>query len=505
MRECPYAGEAGPQFYDHFRRAKADVVRHHMRKDIREAVGLGSPPAIFTTNNSEALNSVLKKQVGYKKTQWPEFVQEMKVLIDAQRNEIIRALSGRGRYRLSEGYRYLGVSMEEWNKMRPDQRKMVVQHFDSAQLVGSASCKLPSKVSQPASASFNQSTIRSTYQRDDDLNACVSTGDSSHNSDTCPSVKCLDISAEDSGIHTIPLITLQAIWNKAVSLLNGDNLVTPTPGSDRRARAVMSYHSDAPHIVRPKGNGQYVCDSNCPQWMSSKICSHTVAVAQLNNSLREFLDWFVSSSPQPNITALAMSGMPSGRGRKKNQVPRSRVKVRTAAPDTIVSSPHSLVASPVIQPPAAQLPSPATMPFAPVGQSNYPTPSVGFSLPPPSQAVSHYTAPANTNPFYLKFVTGNIRVCQGCRNALRRPDGAIPNPPYDLTVARAERRPFRDTSGNLITPKKEIAAHYHCRVECIKAAEPNFVPWSLHIPRDIYHQLGAFHREYLSMAFGLGV
>ena len=57
---------------------------------IRENVGLGSPPTIFTTNASESINSVLKKQVGYKKTQWPEFVKEMKQLVDAQRSEIIQ-------------------------------------------------------------------------------------------------------------------------------------------------------------------------------------------------------------------------------------------------------------------------------------------------------------------------------------------------------------------------------------------------------------------------------
>ena len=66
-RESPYAGQSGPRFYEYFKRDQADVVRHHMRKDIREAVGLGSPPSVFTTNASEAINSVLKKQMSFKK------------------------------------------------------------------------------------------------------------------------------------------------------------------------------------------------------------------------------------------------------------------------------------------------------------------------------------------------------------------------------------------------------------------------------------------------------
>ena len=63
--ELPYASSSGPRFYEYFNRIQADVVCHHMRKDIREAACLGSTPSIFTTNSSEAINSVLKKQVSY--------------------------------------------------------------------------------------------------------------------------------------------------------------------------------------------------------------------------------------------------------------------------------------------------------------------------------------------------------------------------------------------------------------------------------------------------------
>ena len=72
--------------------------------------------------------------------------------------------------------------------------------------------------------------------------------------------------------------------------------------------------------------------------------------------------------------------------------------------------------------------------------------------------------PPNCNPFYLKFKTGNIRMCQGCRHTLQLVDGTVPPPPNDLTIARAEIRPYRDSSGNLITPHKESAVHYHCHM-----------------------------------------
>ena len=90
---------------------------------------------------------------------------------------------------------------------------------------------------------------------------------------------------------------------------------------------------------------------------------------------------------------------------------------------------------------------------------------------PPSPVTwrSHNIAPRpspNCNPFYvqLKFITGNIRMCQGCQHTLRLVYGTVPPPPNDLTIARAEIRPYCDSSGNLITPLKESAVHYHCHM-----------------------------------------
>ena len=128
--------------------------------------------------------------------------------------------------------------------------------------------------------------------------------------------------------------------------------------------------------------------------------------------------------------------------------------------------------------------------------------SVAATSTPRSQSSS--ILPPNTNPFYLKFISGSIRMCQGCRSSLR-PGGSIPNPSYDLTVARAERHPYQNSSGVLVMPSKESTSHYHCCVQCIQSCNPNFVPGSLRIPADIYSQLNSVHREYLCGAFGLSV
>lgn len=48
------------------------------------------------------------------------------------------------------------------------------------------------------------------------------------------------------------------------------------------------------------------------------ICSHTVAAAEKNGDLL-FLEWLVQCAANPNISAVAMVGLPRGRGWKERR------------------------------------------------------------------------------------------------------------------------------------------------------------------------------------------
>ena len=117
----------------------------------------------------------------------------------------------------------------------------------------------------------------------------------------------------------------------------------------------------------------------------------------------------------------------------------------------------------------------------------------------------HLSAQPNTNPFYVKFIVGNMRVCQGCRGNLKRLDGSVPAPPFDLCAARAERRSFRDSNGILITPQKEQPSHYHLNLSCIRVVAPTFVTSSLVVPPDVRPKLNVVHKEYLHLVFNVTV
>ena len=54
--------------------------------------------------------------------------------------------------------------------------------------------------------------------------------------------------------------------------------------SDEKARLVKSSSSPQPHVVqmKPNNKGLYTCDSNCPMFKGFSLCSHVVAVAEVN-------------------------------------------------------------------------------------------------------------------------------------------------------------------------------------------------------------------------------
>jgi hypothetical protein len=189
-----------PSFFDYFNHHYATIISNTMLKDVRTAAGLGSPPSKFTTNASESLNAVIKRKVDYSETQWSLFNDRMKELVFEQRDEVIRAISGRGEYRLCKGYEYLQILPQEWAKMTPDQRKRHIKKFDAAALRIQTSHGSGSTQNETASTSCSLLS-----------EPCCSNTPLSHSINE----KYLSIPCEDSGIENLPFATLHSMWVKA--------------------------------------------------------------------------------------------------------------------------------------------------------------------------------------------------------------------------------------------------------------------------------------------------
>ena len=166
-REAPYAPLGGPRFFDYFNRYKSSAVCHSMRRDIRESVGLGSPPVPFTTNASESINALMKRKVNYKESEWPQFNAQMKEVVKQQHEEVVRALSGRGQFKLLPEYSHYSVSATKWAKMKPEQRREVVAKFSKASVKNTGSLSSQSALVSPASSVY-QASLHTPL-----INSCV--------------------------------------------------------------------------------------------------------------------------------------------------------------------------------------------------------------------------------------------------------------------------------------------------------------------------------------------
>ena len=122
----------------------------------------------------------------------------------------------------------------------------------------------------------------------------------------------------------IPVSCLEGIWTKASKLTTMDGALSPAPGQSSKARMVLSYSGKTPHMVVLRKGGDYSCDSSCPNWNSMGLCSHTVAVAQVNDELTQLIEAKGKKKKPLNVTNLLVTGMPKGRGRKGGVALRTR-------------------------------------------------------------------------------------------------------------------------------------------------------------------------------------
>ena len=276
----------------------------------------------------------------------------------------------------------------------------------------------------------------------------------------------------------VPLECLKGIWDKAEDLLNLPQGMSPAPGHPDTARMLLSRSGKRPHLVLPCRNTNFKCDSDCLNFKALNICSHTVAVAEANMSLAEFLAHFEKAKRKPNFTAVALHGNPAGSGRKGGAPPRKRKKLTTCTSTTRVdrlenTSPSANMSATTVGN-ASQVCSASTVnislssqagpsyayssPYTSVwpSLSSQAGPSYAYSSPytsspyydwghqpfiyPQSSSVPFgqqepYSSPnplsspamqappmAQENaPFNLHFISGNISKCAGCGNKYIKP------------------------------------------------------------------------------------
>ena len=351
--------------------------------------------------------------------------------------------------------------------------------------------------------------------------------------------------------YRITTATLKDIWAQANHLVSTPGFISLVPGQcdSSNNRMVASVTGGEPHYVSEK-KSRFFCDGKCPRFNTYKICQHVIAAAQSCGMLRGFCDWWKSLKSSTNIDSLAMIGIPKGAG-QKGGVPKRRRKniqlarepkkiLRTERIDsdlpcssksdqrllTLTGASHVAVDGAYTSATQTHREIPSSIyNYGSINQSfnphfsgnqlphqgisndgshvvnrNRSSPFIPQSLPQPTANNTSfpYFSPHGKQPFYLKMLTKQIRVCGGCRCGFNN-ETRIPDPPYNVCVAHEEPYTVSPQSGKAFTRKTVV--HYHMSPECIWLKEPFFNPSQIVISQEILDQLTASHKAYLAQYF----
>ena len=142
--------------------------------------------------------------------------------------------------------------------------------------------------------------------------ACLFTGRAQ-----CQAGDELTISPERSGLQSkLTELFMTALWRKASILKSTASAICLQPilslststSDSKEAFIVASFSGTAPHTVAVTTKGNVVC--NCSGFWSSKICSHSLPVADKEQCLTEFSEKFCKNSVKAiNVSTLPNTGI----------------------------------------------------------------------------------------------------------------------------------------------------------------------------------------------------
>ena len=165
-----------------------------------------------------------------------------------------------------------------------------------------------------------------------------------------------------------------------------------------------------PHYVVRSESGKVTCD-DCPRYKSGKICSHSLAVAEKCDQLKNFLTWYKRSSHTLTTTSYVTCDSAPAVGKKSQKPSTSRRKGGRGQAINIVPRPSGVKQVP--QPPAAPTLSPVPSPSLLATPPTVPASPPFIVAPLPSQVPPHYAAPPPmvshpSNPSQISTALGQI-------------------------------------------------------------------------------------------------
>ena len=236
------------------------VLRTSMSSTARTAAGLGLPPNKFDNQRTEALHNVVKECIDHQYTNQVQLIEALHDrLFESQNNELVKAVYGKGEYRLSDDFKKRAVSEQVWNDMTPTQRKQKVK------LVYGQDIPVPSPEK--------------------------------------PVLKLVELSVSpqhcEDNLRELPEKAVQKMWRDAEYILTVGSIVCLPNGTFS-----VSGYSDIHQVFYDDARH----DCNCNIFSKNRgICQHVLAVAESQHDLKTYL-----STYQPRESAIVENPRRSG-------------------------------------------------------------------------------------------------------------------------------------------------------------------------------------------------
>lgn len=143
-----------------------------------------------------------------------------------------------------------------------------------------------------------------------------------HKRTSLASTKCEHVTVVNwlDGIQQISTFTLKKIWSEAREIVGSPGYVLPVAGSScPLARQVYNAKQPSKPLVvtshTKKSVPGYIfqCPA-CSQFAYLKLCFHTIATAEVNHVLKEYVGFVKDNTELPNLHQLSVKGSRKGAG-----------------------------------------------------------------------------------------------------------------------------------------------------------------------------------------------
>lgn len=249
-----------------------------MSATVRSQCGLGYPPAAYTQNPNESMNSVLKRITNHQKQSIVDFTASLYDYIQQQQSEAKDAIANHSKFSLADGYKFLGYEESVFYKKTADQKERAIRRFYSQSLV--------------------EVELQSFSLADEQAPADAMT-----------------VKPSECGIIAVPYPIVVSIFAEAKAIMDAGVIKSTTSRNVYQLNVGKS--NDTKVEVYSVSPSMCVCNAPaCARWKAYRICSHTIAVSEVSGFLRKYIDEYNRHKKSVNLSALSNHGLPSKRGQK---------------------------------------------------------------------------------------------------------------------------------------------------------------------------------------------